>query len=93
MVNAVRNNVTLCRYELEVDGVTAFVTYESSPETLTLIHTEVPPQLSGRGIGSALARGVLETVRKEGFKILPRCEFIAGYIEKHPEFRDMVKNQ
>jgi hypothetical protein len=92
MANSVRNNVTLGRYEMEVDGVTAFVTYEKSPETLTLVHTEVPPQLAGRGVGSALARGVLEAVRAEGFKVSPRCEFIAGYIEKHPEFQDVVKD-
>jgi predicted GNAT family acetyltransferase len=92
MVNAIQNNVTLCRYELDVDGVTAFVTYERSPGIVTLVHTEVPPRLSGRGVGSALARGVLESVRADGLKVSPRCPFMAGFIEKHREFRDLVKD-
>ena len=90
MDNVIRNNKALSRYELEVDKTTAFVTYHLTPGTVTLLHTEVPQQLSGRGIGSILARGVLETIRTEGLKVAPQCTFIAGYIGKHREFQDLV---
>jgi len=50
----------------------------------------VPKPLEGHGLGSALARGALELARIQGYKIVPQCPFIAAYIAKHPEFRDLV---
>ena len=39
------------RFELDVEGTTAFVTYRKSPGMITLVHTAVPPELaSGRGL-------------------------------------------
>ncbi len=84
------NNVALSRYEMVVDGVTAFVTYVRQGDRLTLVHTEVPPTLGGRGIGSSLATAVLEDVRGRGLRIVPDCEFIAVFIKRHPEFSDLV---
>ena len=53
-------------------------------------HTEVPEALSGQGVGSKLARRVLDALRAEGAKIVPRCEFVAAYVERHPEYRDLL---
>jgi predicted GNAT family acetyltransferase len=86
----VTDNAALSRYEMVVDGVTAFVTYTRQGERLTLVHTEVPKALGGRGIGSSLATGVLEHVRSRGLRIVPKCEFIAAFIKRHPEFADLV---
>ena len=49
-----------------------------------LLHTEVPEALSGQGVGSKLVRGTLDAVRGDGAKVVPRCEFVAAYIERHP---------
>ena len=81
----VRNNTTLNRFELDVDGHLALAYYRPTPGVITFTHTEVPPALSGRGIGSALARGALEKARAQGLKVVAKCEFIGGYIAKHPE--------
>ena len=89
-VAGITDNKPLSRYELAVDDNLAFVGYERRPETVVLVHTEVPDALSGRGIGSELAKSVLDRLRDEGAHVVPRCEFIAGYIEKHPEYRDLV---
>lgn len=86
----VRNNTAAHRYELDVEGHTAFVSYRHSPGIVSLDHTEVPSALGGRGVGSALARGTLDLVRSEGLKVIPHCPFIAAYIDKHPEYRDLV---
>jgi predicted GNAT family acetyltransferase len=51
----------------------------------------VPQELSGRGIGSRLARGVLHDIRAAGLKIAAKCPFMAGYIAKHPEYADLVQ--
>lgn len=78
------------RYEMDVDGTVAFVTYRWDGATLVLEHTEVPESLSGRGIGSALARGVLADARSRGLRVVPECEFMAAYIKRHPEFADLL---
>jgi predicted GNAT family acetyltransferase len=46
--------------------------------------------LNGRGIGSALVRGMLGIVRQNGWKVVPRCPFVRGYIDKHPEYADLL---
>jgi predicted GNAT family acetyltransferase len=78
------------RYEIVVDGVTAYVTYARRSDRLTLVHTEVPQALGGRGIGSSLARAVLEDVRKRGLRVAVECEFLEAFIKRHPEFADLV---
>ena len=50
-----------------------------------------PSQVCGRGIGSQLAKGALDQVRKRGMKVVPLCPFIKAYIEKHAEYQDLLK--
>ena len=62
MTEAFRDNAAQSRFELAVDGHTAFVVYRKTPDTITLVHTEVPPELGGRGITvNAIAPGPIET--------------------------------
>jgi len=86
----VRNNPALSRYEMVVDGVTAFIEYRREGDVLALTHTEVPKALSGRGVGSALARGTLNRIRAAGQTIRPLCPFIAAFIQRHPDDADLV---
>jgi len=83
------DNLTRHRFELQIDGATAFVLYRREPTVITFIHTEVPETLAGRGVGSRLARHVLEMARADGLKVVPRCPFIAAWMEKHPEYDDL----
>ncbi len=87
----VRNNAALGRYELDVDGETASLSYGLAPGVITLRHAEVPPALGGRGVGSTLVREVLNDVRARGLKVVATCPFVAAYMGKHPEFDDLVK--
>lgn len=86
----VTDNTALHRYEMIVDGVTAYVTYVRHGDRLTLVHTEVPKTLGGRGVGSSLATAVLEDVRKRGLRIAVECEFLEAFIKRHPEFADLI---
>ena len=90
MSNEVRDNKERHRFELAVDGRTAFSQYKLAPGTITFLHTEVPKELEGHGIGSKLARGVLEAARARGLKVVAKCPFIAAYIRKHAEFQDLL---
>jgi predicted GNAT family acetyltransferase len=84
------DNVALSRFELEVSGHVAFSKYRRENGVVTFIHTEVPDALAGKGVGSALAKGALDLVRASGEKAIPKCPFIRSFIEKHPEYQDLV---
>jgi predicted GNAT family acetyltransferase len=86
----VRDNPARSRYELDVDGETAFALYRSAPGVVTIFHTEVPRHLRERGIGSILARGVMQDIRAKGLKIIPRCGLVAAFIRENPEFEDLL---
>jgi uncharacterized protein len=86
----IRDIAALHRYELVVDGLTAWVSYTRKPGVITFIHTEVSKGLSGKGIGSRLARHVLDAARAEGLHVVPMCPFIAAWMKKHPEYDDLV---
>ncbi len=91
MPDDVHDNPAHHRFELEVEGHTAVAYYRLSPGVITFTHTEVPPELGGRGVGSKLARGALDLVRARGLKVVAQCPFIAGFMGKHPEFNDLLK--
>ena len=67
-----------------------FVVYEKREGSVVLVHTEVDPAFKGRGVGGSLARGVLDDLRAKGVSVVPLCPFVKGWIDKHPEYRDMV---
>jgi predicted GNAT family acetyltransferase len=90
MQYSVSDNQERHRFELEADGYTAFSEYNRTPGLITITHTEVPKELGGRGIGTALAHGLMELIRAEGIKVKPLCPFVKAYIEKHPEYSDLV---
>ncbi len=90
-MSEVRDNPALGRFEVASGGAVAFVEYRRAGDgRIALLHTEVPEALSGQGVGSKLVRGTLDAVRAEGLKVVPRCEFVAAYVERHPEYRDLL---
>jgi predicted GNAT family acetyltransferase len=85
------NNKAHHRYELAVDGYIAATCYKIADGAITFIHTEVPPELGGKGIGSKLIKGALGQVRADGLKVIAQCPFVKAYIEKHPDYADLLK--
>jgi uncharacterized protein len=90
MPSAVRDDPALSRFELDANSVTGIANYKLAGGVMTFTHTEVPPQARGGGIASQLMEGALEAVRARGLKIVPRCSFVRAYLEKHPEFNDLL---
>lgn len=78
------DNTAAERFELQVEGQMAFLTYERANGALTLLHTEVPEALRGHHIGERLVKGALEAGRVEGLRIIPVCPFVRAYLRKHP---------
>jgi hypothetical protein len=90
-MSEVVNNKAHHRYELTLDGHVAATYYKIADGVITFIHTEVPPELGGKGIGSKLVEGALDQVRTEGLKVVPECPFVKAYIDKHAEYADLLK--
>ena len=79
------------RYEARVDGVVAGrVEYDVVGGVMELLHTEVDPAFEGKGVGSGLAAGVFDDVRRRGAAVIVRCPFLSRWVERHPEVRHLV---
>ncbi|HEY1027976.1 MAG TPA: GNAT family N-acetyltransferase [Pseudomonas sp.] len=88
---SVRHDAAQQRYELLVEGQSLGVAeYSEQGARMVFTHTEVDPSLSGQGLGSVLAKGALDDARRRGKRVVPQCEFIARYIERHEEWQDLV---
>jgi uncharacterized protein len=85
------NNKAHHRFELVVDGHLAAAFYKIDDNVITFMHTEVPPELGGRGVGSTLVQGALNQVRASRMKVVADCPFVKAWIGKHSEYRDLLK--
>jgi uncharacterized protein len=64
--------------------------YELEGDLIVFTHTLVDDAFEGQGVGSSLAKGALDEVRGRGQKIRPECSFIRSYIERHPDYSELV---
>ena len=86
-------NQAKSRFEAHEDGSVAFLEYRLRPGEVVMVHTEVPEELEGRGIGSQLARAGLDYARIHGLNVIPNCPFVASYIKRHPEYLNLVPEE
>lgn len=80
---SVVDNPSRSRFEMLVEGETAFLVYKRDRLGLTLVHTEVPEHLRRRGFGGALVKAAIDSGRSEGLRIIAECAFAKAYLRKH----------
>ena len=79
------------RYELRLDGrLIGLAAYRRRNGRIAFTHTEVDESCEGHGFGSRLAAAALDDARRQGLQVVPLCPFIAHYIERHPEWQELV---
>ncbi len=78
------------RFEINSGARVAFLTYEREAGRMVIEHTFVPETLRGKGIAARLVRAALEEVRQAGLQVVPRCSYAAAFIQRTPEFADLV---
>ncbi len=79
------------RYEAVLDGrVVGISQYTLVDDVITFLHTEVDQTVEGKGLGSRLAAGALDDVRRRGLRVVARCPFIAAYIKRHRDYADLL---
>jgi predicted GNAT family acetyltransferase len=90
-VTRTRNNPDEDRYEIEVDGELAgFAQYRERPEQIAFVHTEIDDRFEGRGLAGELIGFALDDARARKLAVLPFCPFVNGYLQRHPEYVDLV---
>ena len=88
---AIHHEPAARRFATEVEGATAFISYrERKGRVLDFDHTSVPIASRGGGIASQLTAHALRYARDGGYKVVPSCPFVAAYIERHPEYRELL---
>lgn len=88
----VRNNTEADRYEVELDGQLAVLTYSQRGNQIAFLHTGVPEELEGHGIANKLAYTALEDARTHHQQVVPACPFVAAYIRRHPEYLSLLSD-
>ncbi|MEU4558716.1 GNAT family N-acetyltransferase [Actinoplanes sp. NPDC023936] len=80
------------RFEARDDdgNLAGFVTYQLTGAIIVYTHTEVVPAYEGHGVGSALAKAVMDDAKSRNRTVVPICPFISGWLEKHPEYDTVV---
>ena len=79
------DNTDASRFELRADGWLAELVYRIRGDRLVLVHTEVPVELEGRGIGGRLVTAAVDRAAREKLTLVPLCPFARGWLERHPE--------
>lgn len=91
MNTLVEDNPAQRRFEILVDDSLAGVmNYELRGETVVVTHTEVDEHFRDAGVGTTLVRGSLDQIRARGNRVVPRCPFVAAFIDRNPEYRDLL---
>ena len=84
------NNEAIHNFELWIDGQRAFIDYRRNADTISLVHTEVPKALEGKGVASALVEKTLAWIEKKHLHLVPLCSYVQHYLEKHPEWNKLL---
>jgi predicted GNAT family acetyltransferase len=61
------------------------VAYRLHGDVMTIVHTEVDPDLEGQGVAGRLVQAALDHARAEGLKVHPACSYADAYMQRHPE--------
>lgn len=88
----VRHNPAAKRFEISLAEGMAVLDYTLAGGVAVITHTEVSPALRGLGLAEKLARAALAWAEGEGLAIEPRCDYVAAFIRRHPEFRHLVRD-
>ena len=86
----IENNAGANRWEAHIDEDLATAEYRRSGNTIFFIHTDVPRVLEGKGVASRLVKTALDDARLQHLAVVPFCPFVASFIRRHPDYKDLV---
>jgi uncharacterized protein len=87
----VRNNADRSRYELVLGSeVVGVADYQDHGDVVVFPHTQIKSSLRGKGLGARLVRAALDDARANGRRVVPRCWYVAEFIDANPSYRDLL---
>ena len=86
----VTDNQDASRFEVTVDGHVAALDYRRDADRLVLVHTGVPSELEGKGLGGVLVAAAVDRAEEEHLTVGLECDFARGWLERHPEVAGRV---
>jgi predicted GNAT family acetyltransferase len=90
MTSSVHDNTERHRFELVEQGFTVFADYRLEGDVVVVPHVETPVALRGQGAAGRLMTGVMEMIRSRGQSIAPLCPYARAFLDRHPEYADLV---
>ena len=92
MQTTVTENPERHRYEIYVDGELAgYTMFTLDGDVAIMPHTKIDPEYKGHGLATELIGAALDDLRERGMTVVPRCPFVRDFVEKHPEYQDIIK--
>lgn len=89
----VLNNKTNLQFEVYQNESLAVLQYRLKDNTIYFMHTGVPKELEGKGIGSTLAKFGLDYAKNNGYKIVVYCPFVVQYVKEHREYLKLLNEK
>ena len=86
----IQRNEAARRFETEIEGKLSLLEYRIAGRSIVFTHTEVPAEIAGRGVASALTKAGLEYARAQQLQVVPQCPFVRDYLVKHSEYSDLL---
>ncbi len=91
MSTEITHNAQEQRYEIAVDGERVGIAEaREEGDVVVFPHTEIDERFEGQGLASKLVTFALDDVRSRGKKVRPACVYVRGFVEKHPEYQDLI---
>lgn len=87
---SVVHNEAASRFEATIDGRLARADYQRTGNVMRIYHTEVPPELTGRGIAGQIVQAALAYASSNGLKVEPLCSYVRAYMRRHPETQSLI---
>ena len=78
------------RFTTRLEGHEAELVYRLQQGRMSIDHTGVPEALGGKGVAGELVKAALEYARAEGLRVVAACSYSAAYVQRHPEYADLL---
>ena len=84
------DNTSAHQFELPVEDHLAKIVYKKTDDKIYLLHTEVEPELEGKGAATAIIEKTLAFIEGHHLKLIPRCPFVIAYLKRHPDWKRIL---
>ncbi|MEM9142374.1 MAG: N-acetyltransferase [Bacteroidota bacterium] len=86
----IEHNKESKKFTMDINGEEARIEYTKRDGKMYLVHSEVPYNLRGRGIGKELVLKTFEKLTEENYNAVAVCTYIKAVKNRHPKWKDII---